>query len=232
MKLGVAAAVANRATGPVAGDGLLLHAKMAKKRQFRRRMACENPTSNAQPRVRLRAMKLRLPSIALVALVLPIAGMAIVTACGGNEDNGDAGPDATSDAVPDVAKDSAPDVTDAGCKNDVDLTSYLPSADASFDVDAGINISQCTGCLKTSCGTDINACNQDCDCRQDVVDVVTCVANGGAFQTCAIAALGNQNVQNLFSCALGSCSSVCIPADGGAKDAASDAPKDAPGDGG
>jgi hypothetical protein len=170
-------------------------------------------------------MRYRLPSIAFVALLAPIAGMAVVTACGGDSGLNDAGPDATTDATQDVAKDVVPP-NDAGCANDVDLTQYLPSADASFDVDAGLNITACTGCLKSSCGTDINACNQDCQCRQDIVDVVTCVAQGGSFQSCALSALGNQNVQNLFTCALTSCGSICLPSDGGTKDGSTDAQGD------
>ena len=175
-------------------------------------------------------MKLRrLPSVAFLVLLAPVAGMAVLTACGGDDNKTDGGSDATTDAVADVAKDVAPEAApDASCTNDADLTQYLPSADASFDVDAGVNVTACTGCLKTSCGTDINSCNSDCACRQTVIDAVTCVTQGGSFQSCAGDAFlnGDTNVQNLFSCALGSCGSICIPSDGGAKDAASDAPGD------
>jgi hypothetical protein len=178
-------------------------------------------------------MKLRLPSIAFLALLAPLAGMAVITACGGDDTKTDGGPDATTDAPADVAKDVAPDVLDASCANDVDLTSFLPSADAAIDVDAGVNITACTGCLKTSCGTDINTCNADCACRQSIIDAVTCITQGGTFQTCGGAAIlnGDQNVQNLFQCALGSCGSICIPQDAGVKDSSTDAPKDAPNDG-
>ncbi|HEY2366720.1 MAG TPA: hypothetical protein VGH87_10050 [Polyangiaceae bacterium] len=169
-------------------------------------------------------MKLRLPSIAFLALLVPIAAVGALEACGGNEDNGDAGPDATADAPPDVAKEAASETgTDASCANDVDLTQYLPSADASFDVEAGINLSACTGCLKTSCGTDINTCNTDCDCRQTIIDAITCVTQGGNAETCFGTALlnGDQTTQDLFTCALGSCGSICIPSDGGASDGGS-----------
>jgi hypothetical protein len=170
-------------------------------------------------------MKHRLPSFAFLALLVPVAGIGVLEACGGTEEVKDGGADATTDVVPDVAKEAAPDVLDASCANDVDLTQYLPSADASIDVDAGgVNLAQCTGCLKSSCGTDINSCNQDCDCRQTIIDAVTCIGQGGNPQTCFGAALlnGDQNVQNLFTCALGSCGSICIPADGGTpKDAGS-----------
>lgn len=180
-------------------------------------------------------MKLRLPSIAFLALLVPVACMGALEACGGDDTKGDGGPDATTDAPADVAKDVAPDVLDASCANDVDLTQYLPSADASIDVDAGnVNLAQCTGCLKTSCGTDINSCNADCDCRQTIIDAVTCVTQGGSPQTCFGTALlnGDQTTQNLFSCALGSCGSICIPGDAGGGDAAKDSPSDAPGEGG
>jgi len=177
-------------------------------------------------------MKLRLPSIAFLALLVPVAAVGVLEACGGEDNNGDGGSDATTDVVAETAtKEAGPDVLDASCGNDVDLTQFLPSADASFDVDAGLNISACTGCLKTSCGTDINACNTDCECRQSIIDAITCVTQGGDFQTCGGAAIlnGDQNVQNLFGCAIGNCGSICIPADAGAKDSGS---TDAQSDGG
>ncbi len=176
-------------------------------------------------------MRYRLPSIAFVALSLPLAGMAAISACGGdNNPANDAGPDVTTaDVAPDVTKDVAAEATaDASCANDADLTQFLPSADASVDVDAGgLNLTACTGCLKSSCGTDINACNQDCTCRQDIIDAVQCVAQGGSFQLCAGGALSNSNALNLFTCALGSCSAECLPPDGGVKDSGvSDAQSD------
>ena len=160
--------------------------------------------------------------------------MGVLEACGGDDNKGDGGPDATTDAPAEAAKEAGPDVLDASCANDVDLTQYLPSADASFDVEAGINIGACTDCLKSSCGTDINACNADCDCRQTIIDAVTCITQGGSPQTCFTTALitGDQTTQDLFSCAIGSCGSVCLPSDAGGGDAAKDAPADAPGDGG
>lgn len=181
-----------------------------------------------------RMRKRRLPSVAYLLLVVPVAAMAAIAACGGEDNgNGDAGPDATTDVQPDIAKlDTGPDVLDASCANDVDLTQYLPSADASIDVDAGgLNIAACTGCLKTSCGTDINACNGDCDCRQGVIDLVTCVGGGGDLQSCFLNALtsGNTDLQNLVGCASSSCLSICLgtggdggTTDSGSSDAAND----------
>jgi len=55
--------------------------------------------------IRSRVMKLRLPSIAFLALLVPVAGIGLLEACGGTDDNKDGGADATTDAVPDVAKD-------------------------------------------------------------------------------------------------------------------------------
>ena len=181
-------------------------------------------------------MRRRLPSIAFVFLALPLGAMAAISACGG-DDNGtnDAGPDATMDVVqPDVAKiEAGPDVLDAGCANDVDLTQYLPSADASIDVDAGnVDITACTGCLKGSCGTDINACNQDCDCREGVIEFVECIGQGTDITTCAEDALlsGNTNLQALIGCASSKCISACIPSGDGGTDAATEASVDASGD--
>lgn len=169
-------------------------------------------------------LRSRLAWLSVLALV-PLAGMAAVSACGGdNNPANDAGPDVTADVAKDVTPDVAKsDASDASCANDVDLTQFLPSADASIDVDAGGlgNIAQCTDCLKTQCGTDINTCNQDCACRQSIIDAVTCIGQGGSFQQCGGEAVltGDQNVQNLFSCALGQCGPICLPSgDAGTKD--------------
>jgi len=183
-------------------------------------------------------MRRRLPWVAYVFLCVPVAGMTAVAACGGGEDNPtDGGSDATTDVQPDIAKlpETGPDVLDAGCANDVDLTQYLPSADASIDVDAGgLDIAVCTGCLKDNCGTDINACNSDCDCRQGVIDLVTCIGGGGDLQGCFLDAVtsSDKNLTNLVACAYGQCLNICVPNGDGGTDAATDAPSDASDDGG
>ncbi len=167
-------------------------------------------------------MQFRRSYLVFGVVLAPLAGMALVTACGGSDAGNDGGSDATTDTMltPDVAKTPAPanDASDAGCQNDVALTQYLPSADAAIDVDAGgYNIAACTGCLKTDCATDINACNSDCACRQTVVDLVTCIGQGQeSFQQCGETALieGDQNTQTLLTCALGNCEAICI-GDGG-----------------
>lgn len=179
-------------------------------------------------------MRVRLPSIAFAILALPLASLATFSACGGDDSGTDAGPDATTDAAKDVARlETGPDVLDAGCTNDADLTQYLPSADASIDVDAGgLNIATCTGCFKDNCGGDINACNQDCDCRQGVIDLVTCVGQATTLSTCISNALAsnNSNLQGLVICAINKCAAACLPPDGGLDAAVSDAASDATGD--
>ncbi len=180
-------------------------------------------------------MRVRLPSIAFAILALPLASLATFSACGGDNSGTDAGPDATTEGGKDVALlDTGPDVFDAGCTNDADLTQYLPSADASIDVDAGgLNIAACTGCFKDNCSGQINSCNQDCDCRQGVIDFVTCVGQGTTLSTCVGNAFtnGNVNLANLLGCASNKCVATCLPGGGdGGTDAAADAASDATGD--
>ena len=181
-------------------------------------------------------MRVRLPSIAFAILALPLASLATFSACGGDDTGNDAGPDATAEGGKDVALlDTGPVVGDAGCTNDADLTQYLPSADASIDVDAGgFDISACTGCFKDNCSGQINSCNQDCDCRQGVIDFVTCVGQGTTLSNCVQDALtnGNTNLVTLLGCASNKCVATCLPgaADGGSDAAATDAASDATGD--
>jgi len=178
-------------------------------------------------------MRFRLPSLAFVALALPLAGMAILSACGSSTDDSltDAGKDATTtDVAQDVVVDVAPEAANdaGGCMNDADLTMFLPSGDAGVDADAGgLNLGICIGCFETKCGTQITACNGDCACRQSIIDLVTCVGMTGDFMTCGETAIlnGDNQVSALLGCAYTNCISACTPGggDGGTiKDAAGD----------
>ena len=181
-------------------------------------------------------MRVRLPSIAFVLLCLPLGSLGLVAACGDDSNPADAGPDATTEGGKDVAKlETGPDVLDASCANDVDLTQYLPSADASIDVDAGgVDLVACGACFKTDCSGQINTCNQSCDCRQGVIDFVTCVGSGSQLNTCVSEALasGNNDLISLIGCAANNCVAVCLPGDGGTGSDASDGSTDAADDGG
>jgi|ERR1700690_1191931 len=172
-------------------------------------------------------MRFKLPAIAFVGLALPLGAMAALSACGSTTDVSDAGKDATTNDVAMLDQSTNDVAVDAGCTNDANLTTLIPSADAAIDVDSGaIALGACIGCLENKCGTDINACNADCACRQGVLDVVTCVAQGTDFQTCGEQALfgGNANLTALFGCAYQQCLTICTGGDGGL-------PKDAGGDG-
>lgn len=181
-------------------------------------------------------MRRRLPSIAFVVLAIPLAALATISACGGDDSKSDAGPDATTEGGKDVQLlETGPDVLDAACLPDVDLKSYLPNADASIDVDAGgIDIAACGSCFKNDCGGQIDACQLDCDCVNGVIDFVTCVGGGMQLTQCVTNALssGNPALINLIGCAANNCVSVCVPstADGGTDAATTDAANDATGD--
>jgi hypothetical protein len=177
-------------------------------------------------------MRKRLPSAAFLLLGIPLAAMAVLSACGGDNSATDAGPDATTDVANDVAKlDAGPDVQDATCEP-IDLNQILPSADAGIDVDAGgFALAACTGCLKSSCSSQIDACNNSCDCQQDVMGLVTCIGGGGSISQCFGNALasGNKQIIDLIGCASGNCLSACLP-DGGATDSGSDSATEAAAD--
>ena len=177
-------------------------------------------------------MRVRLPSIAFVLLCLPLGSLGVIAACGGDNNPADAGPDATTEGGKDVAKLETGPNLDAGCANDVDLTQYLPSADASIDVDAGgVDLVACGACFKSDCSNQINTCNQDCDCRQGVIDFVTCVGGGSQLNQCVSDALasGNNDLISLIGCAANNCVGVCLPSSG---DGGSDGSSDAADDGG
>jgi hypothetical protein len=130
-------------------------------------------------------------------------------------------------------KDTGPDIVDSGAVcPDADLTN-LPIPDASLG-DGAASPAVCIGCVKTSCSTQLSACNGDCDCKALVVDLFGCIGQGNSPISCVgglgPGALGNAELGDLAGCILPNCQSICLPgSDGGSKDGSS---QDAADDGG
>lgn len=146
-------------------------------------------------------------------------------------DSGDSGtPDATiqpqDSGTPDVnaqtVADSSvadgagdPDADDAAvCRPDASLVTVAP-VDAALD-DAGASVGTCLGCLKTSCGSQVSACNEDCACNGIFDCVFECLASVGAsFEVCYLecggspTGGGNTLETALGTCTLGSCATEC-----------------------
>ncbi len=183
-------------------------------------------------------MRFRLRPLTVLVFSVPTALMGVLAACGGGDTTTDAGSDATLDvakdnAVADVAKDNA--VVDAGC-DAPDLSTLLGDGGVpDANVDGGANLTCALQCAMEpadagGCGTQTAACNADCWCRQDIIDLGICVAQTQDLQGCAFTAIssGNANVINLLSCLQSKCLAKCL----GGGDAGGDSgPKDA-GDGG
>jgi hypothetical protein len=129
-----------------------------------------------------------------------------------------------------IADTSVPDTSDAAppCPVQGNLQDLLKFDASGIDA-AGVNLTVCFDCLKTNCKSDIDKCSADCDCKTGVVNFATCVQSGNKITTCGGALIlgltGNAQAiaTGLLGCAQGSCSSQCIPPDGGSpKDAATD----------
>jgi hypothetical protein len=141
-------------------------------------------------------------------------------ACGGTK----------TTATPEPVRDSAPDVKAEAASQPVCADASiddLPIPDASVG-DSGLNTNVCFACLKTTCGNELAACNSNCDCRDVVVNFLTCAATmPQAAQMCAIKSFGAATgdaaglSRNLGQCAFLGCQAECIPA--GFLDAGSDA---------
>jgi len=171
-----------------------------------------------------------------VLLLLAVATCSVtglLVACGGSADD-TAPPDAGTDVTVDAPKDVAPDVVvDAGpapCLTDADLFT-MPIPDGNIG-DSGGSVPACGTCLKTSCQSDISDCNKVCECKDDVVALYNCLAQGKALQTCGIqnfigASPETQNIGiSLVGCASSKCKTECglgdagLPSfDSGSKDA-------------
>lgn len=111
-------------------------------------------------------------------------------------------------------------------------------ADASIDdlmvpsvtLDGGQSSTACFTCLKGSCRPELDACNDNCECRSAVVDFLSCSAkttSAQGAQTCAFSAFGSVSGEasqlgtGVGRCAFASCQAQCIPS--GFLDAGSDA---------
>jgi hypothetical protein len=164
-----------------------------------------------------------MPTLAKTFYVLVVTSFVASAffACGGTK----------TTATPDPIRDSAADVLK------VEAASPTVCADASIDElpipdasvgDSGINTNVCFACLKTTCSSELAACNRNCDCRNVVVDFLTCSDKMPQnAQMCAFSAFGSAMgeaaalSQNVGQCAFLGCQQECIPA--GFLDAGSDA---------
>ncbi len=126
--------------------------------------------------------------------------------------------DATLDApVETGAKDASKDVKVVACP-DASITE-LPIVDASFG-DSGQSTSGCVSCLKVKCGTDLSACNDDCECRDAVVKFLNCLPTAKGQNdalVCGITAFSGVSAdtqalgQSIALCAGQRCPTECIP---------------------
>lgn len=158
-----------------------------------------------------------------------LAAGALIAACGGGTDEVAATADAASEAGPDVADTGAPDTGKdaAACDTTKDFTDEIPDAALGGVSTTGL----CTSCIKSNCQATIDNCNQDCNCRKFVGEVLQCVLSGSkTVERCALSSSVTPSAktigiaQGLQPCLL-KCNDPCAVdelADAG-KDAAVDA---------
>jgi hypothetical protein len=191
----------------------------------------------------MRGARLYLVGITAAASVLA-SGLWIGCGSSTTENNGtpaDSGIDALQDTAPPPQDTGVDAPTDAGCLADVDLnTIQIPDADIN---DAGANTDLCVGCVRSNCPAEVTACNADCICKTDLIDLFDCVAeagagNSGSFQGCALSSFagGGQAEQLLalefYACASKNCLVQCgLPPQDAGVDAGADAEADAQADG-
>lgn len=185
--------------------------------------------------MRARHFVLGFATSALVAGVIGIGCGGSSSDNGGTPDSGNADAPVDHAAPPvDTGTDAPKDSGPAACLTDADLNTF-PAPDAALD-DAGDTAATCIACTKLKCAPELTDCNNDCDCKDSLVQFYDCVQKGGTFQSCGSSFLGgNASLQALGLCDFSSCRKECglsgFGQDAG-KDAATDAPSDAPADGG
>jgi hypothetical protein len=171
-----------------------------------------------------------------VGFVFVAGAGALFAACGGSQttDNGsqDGGGAGQKDAI--ASETSTVDTTpiqtvmdSATCDLSSDLTTSIP--DAAIDEAGTMSTGLCLACVNqaSTCKSDIDQCNLNCDCKSVVGDVITCIAKGGSQLACAAMAAGiSSDAQTigyaLLACVNQNCSKECTPPtatkDGGGAD--------------
>ena len=102
----------------------------------------------------------------------------------------------------------------------VNLGTVGGNARAAAINDAGASVGTCLACTKASCGTQLAACNADCDCKNVVAGFFDCIQTpGGSLLGCAMGLGSNASAQSLGLCVYTGCKSACgvatRPSDGG-----------------
>lgn len=171
----------------------------------------------------------------LVGAIFVTGGCALFSACGstassGTDDGGTDGAVKETSALDTSVTDVAVSMDSATCDLSADLTNNIP--DAALDEAGTKSTGLCLACANTptTCKSQIDACNADCECKGVAGDVLVCIAKGGG-QGCLVMAAGlSSNAQaigiSLLNCVNQHCSAQCTPqgfTDGGSTDAANDA---------
>ena len=177
------------------------------------------------------------------ALLTAAAATVIGVGCGGSSSDNSGTPDASNggDAVVDHftppvdAGTDAPKDTGVACAVDADLNTFNPP-DASIG-DSGATTGGCVTCTRAKCGSELNDCNGDCDCKQALLDFFACIQTGKSLISCGQSVSAGlppdttATLQALGLCLYGGCKTECnVPTLGGdaGKDGATDAQADAP----
>jgi hypothetical protein len=167
-----------------------------------------------------------------VSAFLVLAGGIVAGGCGDTDDTTKTPPTADSSTDGKTSSDAKAEAAPVEC-SDADIT-QLTVNDASLG-DGGSSVGTCSACIKTNCLSELQACQEDCDCRDSVVGFFQCVSTGKAITACGGGLLtAGAMAQALGLCAVNSgCTAAC--GQGGGDDAStgtdSGSVSDAPSDG-
>jgi hypothetical protein len=120
---------------------------------------------------------------------------------------------------------------DAGCEFTTSLNDFT-APDAALG-DSGTTASACLDCTKANCKSNLDECDNNCECRGAGIQFYTCIGKGKAPLNCLSSFGGvSSEVQTigtgLLTCVNAACNTQCaVPSfDAGALDGSSDARRD------
>ncbi len=150
-----------------------------------------------------------------------LAPFAVVVACGGDSDANE--PPAANDAAVDTGKKDSTTKSDGDVEDDasdpnacVDASLKTVSVpDAALNETGTATTATCVVCARTKCAQQVDACDQNCACKEALIAFYACQGTGKSFTQCGFENLseieqpGQDIAQDLGTCVFGACNQEC-----------------------
>lgn len=156
---------------------------------------------------------MRIRSFMVITSAGLLAASLSILACGGDSE------DSTGDRDSNLVADGSAEASDAGsdvradaCDTPTDILATVPDASLA---DGSTSSGLCMACLDSKCSSVIDKCEQDCNCRAVVSDVLGCFSQKGDLMSCFTSTVEQPSAAtqalglSFLSCVSGPCEQAC-----------------------